>query len=129
MRKLKILLSALVIVLMLVSVCACSDNGASNGNEVTFSLTVVHADKSEKEFEITTDKSNLRQALEDENLISGTESEYGLFVTTVDGETADYSKNESWWNLLKSGESSPTGVDGCTIADGDRFEFVYTIGY
>lgn len=129
MKKTKILLPALVIVLMLASICGCAKQEASNGDKITFTLTVTHADKSQKDFEITTQETNLRRALEAENLISGTESEYGLFVTTVDGETADFSKDEGWWNLVKNGESTSTGVDGCTVADGDKFEFIYTIGY
>lgn len=129
MKKTKFLLPALVIVLMLATLCGCAKDDASNGDKITFTLTVTHADKSQKDFEITTSESNLRRALEAENIISGDDSEYGLFVTTVDGETADYAANESWWNLTKDGVSTSTGVDGCTVADGDSYGFVYTIGY
>lgn len=129
MKKTRILLPALVLVLMLTMLCGCAKDKASNGNEIAFTLTVTHSDKSQKEFEITTTETNLRRALEQENLISGQESEYGLFVTTVDGETADYSKDEGWWCLTKDGEQTAEGVDGCTVADGDEYGFTYTIGY
>lgn len=129
MKKTKILLPALVLVLMLTMLCGCAKDEASNGDKIAFTLTVVHADKSQKEFEITTTETNLRRALEAENLISGQESEHGLFVTTVDGETADYSKDEGWWSLTKNGEPTSQGVDGCTVSDGDKYGFTYTIGY
>lgn len=130
MKKTKFLLPALVIVLMVIAtLCGCAKDTASNGDKITFTLTVTHADKSQKDFEITTSETNLRRALEAENLISGDESEYGLFVTTVDGETADYTANKSWWNLTRDGTSLSTGVDGCTVEDGDRYGFIYTIGY
>ena len=45
---------------------------------------------------IRTDEEYLRGALEQEDLIEGTESEYGLYVLTVDGETADESEQQ-WW--------------------------------
>lgn len=80
---------------------------------------------------ITTDEEYLRGALEQEDSgisISGSESEYGLFVTTVDGVTADDSKQQ-WWCFTKGGEMLNTGVDSTPIADGDTFEITLTEGY
>ena len=71
----------------------------------------------------------MRKALEAEGIIAGDESEYGLFVLTVDGETVDYSKNQSWWCLTQNGEMTTTGVDSITVSEGDSYGFVYTIGY
>lgn len=80
---------------------------------------------------ITTSEEYLRGALEQEDSgisISGSESEYGLFVTTVDGVTADDSKQQ-WWCFTKGGEMLNTGVDSTPIADGDTFEIILTEGY
>ena len=80
---------------------------------------------------ITTDEEYLRGVLEQEDSgisISGSESEYGLFVTTVDGVTADDSKQQ-WWCFTKGGEMLNTGVDSTPIADGDTFEITLTEGY
>lgn len=128
MKKTRILSAALVLVILLSMLCACSDN-AANAVKVNFTLTVTHADGSEKEFEISTEETNLRKALEAEGIIAGDESEYGLFVLTVDGETVDYSKNQSWWCLTQNGEMTTTGVDSITVSEGDSYGFVYTIGY
>ena len=49
-------------------------------------------------------------------------------VHTVDGETADYSKDHSLWCLTKGGEWLDTGVDETLIADGEHYEFTYTVG-
>lgn len=70
----------------------------------------------------------MRQALEEENLIEGEESTYGLWVITVAGRTADNSKEE-WWALYKNGEFSMTGVDDTPLEDGDRIEYRLTVGY
>lgn len=89
---------------------------------------VVQVDGSSKSFEIKTKAENLRVALEEEKLISGSESDFGLFVTTVDGVTADDSKQQ-WWCFTKSGETINTSVDDTKIADGDHYEITLTEGY
>ena len=77
---------------------------------------------------IYTDAEYLSGALEQENLIEGTESEYGLYVTTVDGETADDSKQE-WWGYSVNGEFAELGVDSQPVADGDVYDFVLNVGW
>lgn len=77
---------------------------------------------------IHTDAEYLRGALEEKNLIAGDESEYGLFVKTVNGRTADETKQE-WWCFTKGGETLMTGVDTTPIADGEVFEATLKVGY
>ena len=89
-------------------------------------ITVVHKDESTKEFKINTSAETLRQACEEQNLIAGEESEYGLYVKTVDGETADYDADGAYWAMTQDGEWMTTGVDDAMIADGDHYEFTYT---
>lgn len=101
---------------------------AEDSEVKNITLKVVHGDGSEKEFPVSTTADTLGEALVAEGLISGEESSYGLFVTTVDGETADDSKQE-WWNLAQDGVSCTTGVDSTEIADGDAFELILTVGY
>jgi len=91
-------------------------------------VTVVHKDESKKEFKINTSAESLRKACEEQNLIAGDESDYGLYVKTVDGETAD-DANQEWWCVTKGGEMLPTGVDDTMIADGEQYEFTFTIGW
>lgn len=99
-----------------------------SAGEKTITVDVVMLDGSETTTTITTGEEYLRGALEQENMIAGDESEYGLFVTTVNGVTADDSK-EQWWCFTKGGESLATGVDSTPIADGDAFEITLTEGY
>ena len=92
-------------------------------------LEVVHKDGSSKEFPIQTDAENLRGALEqEEGLIAGSESEYGLYVETIDGETANMD-NQEWWCFTKGGEMLATGVDDTMIADGEHYEATFTVGW
>ena len=92
-------------------------------------LKVVHGDCSKKSFSIRTDAENLRGALEqEEGLIAGSESDYGLYVETVDGETANMD-NQEWWCFTKGGEMLMTGVDDTMIADGEQYEATFTVGW
>ena len=94
---------------------------------ITITLEVVGPDGTSKEFVIKTDpENNLCKALEAESLIAGEEGPYGLYVKVVDGITADYDVDQSWWGLYKDGEMLMTGVDTTPIADGDHFELVYS---
>lgn len=94
----------------------------------TIQVQVVFADKTTKDHTITTDAEYLRGALEQEKMIEGDESQYGLFVKTVDGVTVD-DANQEWWRFTKDGQLVDTGVDSTPLADGDHFEITLTVGY
>ena len=96
--------------------------------EKSITVTVVHSDKEQNVFEYTTDEEFLGIFLMDAGLIGGDEGEFGLFVTMVDGETADYMRDKSWWMLSKNGEMLTTGADQTPICDGEKYEWTYTIG-
>jgi hypothetical protein len=94
----------------------------------TISVEIVAPPAGAKTVEIVTNAEFLRQALEERNLIQGDESAYGLFVTTVDGITADSAKQE-WWCFTKAGAELLTGVDTTPIQDGEHYEITLTTGY
>lgn len=95
----------------------------------TVVIEVTHADESTKEFTLHTDQEFLGGALEEqEGLVAGDEGEFGLFVKTVDGETADDSLQQ-WWCITKSGAEVNTGVDTTPIADGEKYEFTLKTGW
>ena len=87
----------------------------------TVVVEVVHADGNSREFTCQTGEEYLGPLLLEEKLAEGEQGAYGLFITTVDGETAQDSLRQ-WWCITKEGERVDTGVDTTPIADGDRFE-------
>ncbi len=120
------ILLALICVLSLSALLSCKNDADEKGTPITITLEVIYPDGSSKEHSVKTDSSkNLRQALEGAGLISGDEGPYGLYVKVVDGVTADYDVDQSYWSLTKDGELC-SGVDSTKIADGDHFEFTYT---
>ena len=92
------------------------------------SISVVHGDKTTKDFSVKTIRANLADALLDEKIIEGQDSEYGLFITTADGETADDTK-EQWWCITKDGGQLNTGATDTLTDDGDKYEITLTTGY
>lgn len=96
--------------------------------EKHITVEIVFADNQTKSIPIDTSAQFLRGALDEQKLIAGDEGEYGLFVKTVDGITADAGK-EQWWCFTKGGGSLATSVDQTPIADGDAFEITLKTGY
>lgn len=94
----------------------------------TVTVEVIAAGETVQTHTIHTDAEYLRGALEQEEMVAGEESSYGLFIKTVDGITADDAKQE-WWCVTKEGGQVDTGVDATPIADGDRFELTLMVGW
>ena len=91
----------------------------------TFTLTVVHGNGTSKEFTITSQQEFLADALLDENLI--VESNSPGMYTTVDGETADYSVDQSYWGFYIDGEYAMEGMNTTPIVDGGNYKLEYTV--
>lgn len=128
MQKNKKILIIAAVVLLLIAGALLLIEGSKKPVPIegskTITVTVIQEGVEDKVFTIHTDAEFLRGALEQEKLIEGTESQYGLFVTTVDGVAVDESLRQ-WW-CLNDGEGNmlDTGVDSTPIADGDAFQFV-----
>lgn len=87
-----------------------------------FLLTVTDLDGSQKQFEIHTDAANVAEALLALGLVAGDDSEYGLYIKVVDGVTADYSVDKTYWSLLVNGEYSQVGASSVPVSAGLRVE-------
>ena len=77
-------------------------------------------------FTIHTDAKTLGEALISHGLIEGEESAYGLYVKKVNGITADYDIDQSYWGFYQNGEYMMSGVDTTEINGGEHFEIVYS---
>lgn len=91
-------------------------------------IEVVNKEKESTTYRLKTDAEYLRQVMEEaEGLeFSGTESEYGMMVETVNGETADYAADSAYWSFYVNGEYCNYGIETQPVADGDAFSIVYT---
>ena len=129
MKSKKVLLGIggllLAVVLMAAAYLAFAPKGTAYAKQIT--ITIKNGESEKKEI-LHTEQAYLRGALEEKQLVAGEESQYGLFVKTVDGYTADDAKQE-WWCFTKDGETLTTGVDATPIENGDAFEITLTTGY
>ena len=115
-----LVIAALVIAAMVAAWLYFGPNGVAGKKTITVEVT--HLDGTTNTFEVKTDEEFLGPALENIKLISGSDSEYGLFIDTVDGEYADPEKSE-WWVFTVNGEMGNYGADQQPIADKDVYAF------
>lgn len=109
---------------------AAGNAGASEATVTTlgtgatqFNFVVVDAESKETAFVINTDEKTVGAALLAVNLIAGDESEYGLYVKTVNGLTVDWDKDGKYWAFYIDGEYAMTGVDATDVTAGSTYTF------
>lgn len=83
-----------------------------------FSLTVADKEGTEVVFDIRTDALTVGEALLQLELIEGEEGAYGLYVKRVNGITADYDQDQTYWAFYIDGEYAMSGVDTTEIEPG-----------
>ena len=130
MKNKKLVITIAVIVVLvaaLLAVYAATRPAAAAGGK-TITVTVVHADCTSKDFTYQTDAEYLGEVLVAEGLVEGEDSEYGLYITKVDGEDAIYEENGSYWALYEGDAYANQSADQTPITDGGTYSLVYTIG-
>ena len=130
MKNKKMILAAvaLVVVVALMAGVYFATKPATSKGAKTHTVTVLHADGTEKVFERRTDAVHLDELLKDEKIAEGDQTEYGFTIHTVDGEKADWNVNQSYWALIINGEYAMTGASSTPVNDGDAYRLEYTIG-
>ena len=144
MKKLLSLLLALVLVFGLI---ACGNTNAPETEPVTapavetteatqtevvgvpFTVIVTDVDGTETTFEYTSDAATVGEALLAEGLIAGEDSAYGLYITSVNGITADWDTENAYWAFYINGEYAQTGVDATEIVEGAIYSLTKTVSY
>lgn len=99
------------------------EGGVYGEGSKEFAFTVVDKDGATTEFEIHTDKETVGEALLELGLIDGEDGDYGLYVKTVNGITADYDKDGVYWAFYVNDAYAQTGVDSTAIAEGESYSF------
>lgn len=126
--KLALAAAALLAVIILFASLYLSTRPDTISGEKSIAVQVVHADESLKLFYFKTAKEYLGDLLLSEGLIKGDPGPYGLYITEVDGEVADYSKDKAYWALFEGEDYATQGIDQTVFEDGDIFKLVYTRG-
>ena len=77
-------------------------------------------------FTVHTDAKTVGEALLSLGLIEGEDSQFGLYVKTVNGMFADYNVDGTYWSFYENGGYSMSGVDTTNITEGYTYSFVRT---
>lgn len=97
----------------------------AGAKEIT--IEVINSADESTVYELNTDAEYLRQAMDEAEGLTydGTEGEYGIMISTVNGEVADYNVDGSYWSFYVNGEYCNYGIDTQPVADGDAFVIEY----
>ena len=113
----------LIAAMALFTGCSNDKADAPKEGEKSFTFIVVDLEGDEESFEITTQAETVGEALLEKVLIAGEESQYGLYVKTVNGITLDYDKDGAYWAFYVGEEYAMSGVDTTKIEDGLTYSF------
>ena len=91
--------------------------------KTSFSFSVTYKDGKTDYFTINTDKTTVGAALLELNLIAGEDSQYGLYVKTVNGETLDYDTDKMYWAFYENDAYAMSGVDTTEIKADTSYAF------
>ena len=125
-KKLIAVIALVLVFAALAAVYFISRPSAQEGSKA-FTVTVIHADGTEKTFDYRTDTEKLGAFLEEKGLIDSKGADQGMFHS-VDGEKADWNVNQSYWAFYIGEDYAMTGIYDTDITDGAAYKLVYTIG-
>ena len=125
-KKVIVAAVALVVVIGLMLGLWMATRPETQEGSKAYTVTVIHKDESVKVFEYRTDAEYLAEALLEQGLVSGEESQYGLTIITVDGEAAVWETDSAYWAIWIGEEMAMTGASEIPVYDGSTFTLEYT---
>ena len=132
MNKKKVIFSLGILVVLIAAMTLIWANFREKPVEGSKAITIEVIDGKEESvvYEIKTDTQFLVEAMEEAKeqglTYEGEEGQYGLSISTVNGERADYTLDGAYWSFNVNGEYCNYGVSEQPVEDGDAFEIVYT---
>lgn len=128
MKNKKLLLAAIALVAVIAIFLGVyfATRPETQDSSKTITVTVVHGDGTSREFTCRTDAEYLAQAMLEQGILLSTEGADGMY-NTIDGETASWAENQSYWALYIGEKYAMTGAQDTPVSDGDTFKWVYTI--
>jgi len=102
------------------------DTTLGEGN--TTLTVVVAAEGKEITLTVKTDQTTVGDALLEHGLIEGEQQSAGLYLKKVNGITADWNTDHTYWAFYEKDAYAMTGVDATTIQEGVLYALVRTAG-
>lgn len=127
MKKMISLLLALVMIFALTA-CGAKEETPATTAGISFKVVVTDLEGNETTFEYTSSAASVGEALVAEGLIAGHESQYGLYIDTVNGITADWDNDQTYWAFYINGDYAATGIDATEIVADTTYGLTLTKG-
>lgn len=126
-KKTKIIVLVATVVLVLAALVAAwvAFGPQTTKGEKAITIEVIGKDGKSTVYELNTDAEYLRGALEETEGLTFADTDG--YVNTINGVTADYSVDASYWAIYVNGEYGNYGINEQPVADGDAFKFEYTV--
>lgn len=113
---------AAVTVLLAILVCWAATGPTALESVKELTVNVEHSDGTTFLLEFKTTARYLAEALEPYELIDGIDTETGLYITEVDGESAAGYNGRSWVWVI-NGDQSELPIESQPVEDGDSITF------
>lgn len=119
--------ATLLMTVMVMGLAACGKD--ADDGKMSITVEVKDADGNVSAYTGKTDAENLYDAIADVEgvTLDGYESDYGFYITAVNGITADFETDGAYWSIYVNGEYGAYGVESQPVADGDTYTFAYEV--
>ena len=93
-------------------------------------VEVVDDQGNTKTYNTKTDAEFLKEVMDElkaktDFTYDGADSEFGLYITAINGLEADYEKDNAYWAIYVNGEYGLYGADQQPVTDGDTYRFAF----
>ena len=105
-----------------IELITAADGETIGEGSLEFPLTITDAEGTSIAVTVKTDAETVGDALVQLGLIAGEESQYGLYIKTVNGITLDYDTDGMYWGFYVDGTYAMVGVDQTAIESGSAYE-------
>lgn len=128
-KKIAIAITVLAAIIVIFAVIYAIAKPKSNQGSKAVTIEVTDNEGKITTYETKTDAEYLGEVFAeiDDLTVEGTEGDYGLYIDTVNGLTADYAEDGAYWSIYVNGEYGSYSADQQPVADGDVYGLVYTV--
>ena len=128
-KKIAIAITVLAAIIVIFAVIYVIAKPKANQGSKAVTIEVTDNEGKITTYETKTDAEYLGEVFAeiDDLTVEGTEGDYGLYIDTVNGLTADYAEDGAYWSIYVNGEYGSYSADQQPVADGDVYGLVYTV--
>lgn len=128
-KKIAIAITVLVAIIVIFAVVYAIVKPKANQGSKAVTIEVTDNEGKITTYETKTDAEYLGEVFAeiDDLTVEGADGDYGLYIDTVNGLTADYAVDGAYWSIYVNGEYGNYSADQQPVADGDVYGLVYTV--